>query len=78
MTTHRTDLLSASAGLRFVIIGRNREKSEALAGAHAIERVGTDLDAAFASRQGEIFFDAVTTQMRASLVRKAIHAGKAR
>jgi predicted dehydrogenase len=60
-----------------IIIGRNREKLEALAKQYGLERVGTDLDAALADPQNEIFFDAATTQMRASLLRKAIAAGKA-
>ena len=59
-----------------VIVGRNREKLESLARAHAIERVSTDLDACLADRRDEIFFDAATTQMRAVLLRKAIAAGK--
>ena len=60
-----------------IIIGRNREKLEALAERHGLERVGTDLEAALAAPQDEVFFDAGTTQMRASLLRKAIAAGKA-
>jgi predicted dehydrogenase len=60
-----------------IIIGRNREKLEALAKRHGLERVGTDLEAALAAPQDEVFFDAGTTQMRASLLRQAIAAGKA-
>jgi predicted dehydrogenase len=59
-----------------IIIGRNREKLEALAAAHGIGRFGTDLDAALADPRDEIFFDAATTQMRGELIRKAIAAGK--
>ncbi|MBB5694542.1 Gfo/Idh/MocA family protein [Muricoccus pecuniae] len=59
-----------------IIVGRNREKLEALARAHGIERVGTDLDAALRDPEDTIFFDAATTQMRAALIRKAIGAGK--
>jgi predicted dehydrogenase len=59
-----------------IIVGRNREKLEALAAAHGIGRVGTDLDAALADGRDEIFFDAATTQMRGELIRKAIAAGK--
>ncbi|WP_376099011.1 Gfo/Idh/MocA family protein [Roseomonas sp. CCTCC AB2023176] len=59
-----------------IIIGRNREKLEALARAHSVERVGTDLDAALANPDDTVFFDAATTQMRAELIRKAIAAGK--
>jgi predicted dehydrogenase len=60
-----------------IIIGRNREKLEILAKRYGLERFGTDLDAALADPRNEIFFDAATTQMRASLLRKAITAGKA-
>ena len=58
-----------------ILVGRNREKLEALARAHGVERVGTDLDEALANKEDEIFFDAGTTQMRAALIRKAIAAG---
>jgi predicted dehydrogenase len=60
-----------------IIVGRNREKLEALAKEYGLERVGTDLKVALAAPQDEVFFDAGTTQMRASLLRKAIAAGKA-
>lgn len=59
-----------------VIVGRNRGKLDALAKAHRIERVSTDLDACLADGKDEIFFDAATTQLRAGLIRKAIDAGK--
>ncbi|HET6305634.1 MAG TPA: Gfo/Idh/MocA family oxidoreductase, partial [Rhodopila sp.] len=59
-----------------ILVGRNRGKLEALAAAHGVERVTTDLDAAIADPRDEIFFDAATTQMRGALVRKAIAAGK--
>ncbi len=59
-----------------IIVGRNREKLEALANEHGVERVGTDLDAALANPQDEVFFDAGATKMRAALLRRAIDAGK--
>ena len=59
-----------------ILVGRNREKLEELAKAHGIARVSTDLDACLADPKDEVFFDAATTQMRASLLRKAIAAGK--
>ena len=59
-----------------VLVGRNREKLEALARAHGMSRVSTDLDACLADPKDEVFFDAATTQMRAALLRKAIAAGK--
>ena len=60
-----------------ILIGRDRERLEALARQHGVERVGTDLDVALANPEDSIFFDAATTQMRASLLRHAIAAGKA-
>jgi predicted dehydrogenase len=59
-----------------IIIGRNAEKMEALAKAHNITRWGTDLDAALANQSDTVFFDAGTTQMRPTLLAKAIRAGK--
>jgi len=59
-----------------ILIGRNAEKVQALAKAHGIERWGTDLDAALANPDDTVFFDAGTTQMRPSLLAKAIRAGK--
>ena len=59
-----------------ILVGRNREKLEALAVANGVERVSTDLEAALHNPEDEIFFDAGTTQMRAELIRRAIAAGK--
>ena len=59
-----------------VLVGRDRAKLDALAKAHGIERVSTDLDACLADRNDTIFFDAATTQMRPTLLAKAIAAGK--
>jgi predicted dehydrogenase len=59
-----------------ILIGRNAEKIEALAKAHGVERFGTDLNAALASKDDTIFFDAGTTQMRPGLLEQAINAGK--
>ena len=47
-----------------ILVGRNADKTEALARAHGVARWTTDLGAALASRDDEIFFDAGTTQMR--------------
>jgi len=49
---------------------------EALARAHGGLRWGTDLDRALANPDDTVFFDAATTQMRPTLVKKAIAAGK--
>ena len=59
-----------------ILVGRNEEKLAALAQAYGIARWTTDLDAALADPNDELFFDAATTQMRANLVRRAIEAGK--
>jgi predicted dehydrogenase len=59
-----------------VLIGRNAQKIAALAAAHGIARYGTDLDRALESKDDAVFFDAASTQMRPSLLKKAIKAGK--
>ena len=59
-----------------ILIGRNAEKIEALARRHGVERWSTDLNAALANRDDEVFFDAGTTQMRPELLERAIKAGK--
>ncbi len=59
-----------------ILIGRNAEKIEALAKAHGITRWGTDLDEALTNKEDTVFFDAGTTQMRPTLLAKAIRAGK--
>jgi predicted dehydrogenase len=59
-----------------ILIGRNAEKIEALAKAHHIARWGTNLDEALASQEDAVFFDAGTTQMRPTLLTKALRAGK--
>ena len=59
-----------------IIVGRDRDKIEALAKKHAIARWSTDLDAALANPEDTVFFDAGTTLMRAGLLEKALAAGK--
>jgi len=59
-----------------VLIGRDAGKIEALARTHGIERWGTDLDAALANPEDTVFFDAGTTQMRPTLLARALRAGK--
>ena len=59
-----------------ILIGRNAEKMEALTKANGITRFGTDLDKALANKDDTVFFDAGTTQMRPTLLAKAIQAGK--
>jgi predicted dehydrogenase len=59
-----------------ILVGRSAEKTEALARAHGVERWTTDLAAALANQDDEVFFDAATTQMRPAVVEQAIEAGK--
>ncbi|WP_373236108.1 Gfo/Idh/MocA family protein [Cohaesibacter celericrescens] len=59
-----------------IIVGRNANKIEALAKKHNVERWTTDLDAALANPDDTVFFDAASTQLRPTLLRKAIEAGK--
>ena len=59
-----------------ILIGRGEERMQALARQHGIERWGTDLDKALANKDDTVFFDAATTLMRPSLIKKAIAAGK--
>ena len=59
-----------------ILVGRNAEKIEALANTHGVERWTADIDAALANSEDTVFFDAATTQLRASLLKKAMDAGK--
>ncbi|SLN61096.1 Gfo/Idh/MocA family protein [Roseisalinus antarcticus] len=59
-----------------IIVGRNADKIEALAKKHGVTRWTTDLEAALADPEDEIFFDAASTAMRPGLLRRAIDAGK--
>ncbi|MGE3066764.1 MAG: Gfo/Idh/MocA family protein [Hyphomicrobiaceae bacterium] len=59
-----------------ILIGRNAEKIEALARKYGVERWSTDLDKALDDPKDEVFFDSATTQMRPTLLEKAINKGK--
>lgn len=59
-----------------ILVGRDAGKVAALAAAHGIARSGGDLDAALANPDDSVFFDAGTTQMRPTLLAKALRAGK--
>lgn len=59
-----------------ILVGRNADKIRRLAELHKVERWTTDLDAALANKDDQIFFDAASTQLRCDLLRKAIAAGK--
>jgi len=59
-----------------LLVGRNGEKLQELAAEHGVDRWTTDIDAALASRDHPVFFDAASTRLRPHLLRKAIAAGK--
>ncbi|MCQ8783473.1 Gfo/Idh/MocA family protein [Mangrovibrevibacter kandeliae] len=59
-----------------ILVGRNAEKVGAIAKRYGVERWTDDIDAALADPNDSLFFDAGTTQMRGSLLSKAIAAGK--
>ena len=59
-----------------ILVGRNAEKIEHLAKTHGIGRWTTDLDEALKNAGDTVFFDAGTTQMRPTLLAKAVRAGK--
>lgn len=59
-----------------ILVGRNPDKVEGLARAHDVERWTTDLDAALANPDDTVFFDAASTKLRPTLLKRAIDAGK--
>jgi predicted dehydrogenase len=59
-----------------ILIGRNAQKVEELAGKYGVERWSTDLAKALQNPDDEIFFDAASTQLRPKLLKQAIRAGK--
>ena len=59
-----------------ILVGRRPDALRALAKAHGIERVATDLDQALANKADTVFFDAASTQLRPVVVKQAIAAGK--
>jgi predicted dehydrogenase len=60
-----------------ILVGRNPDKLRALARAHGVARVAASLDEALRDPFNRIYFDAQTTDRRATAVRLAIAAGKA-
>lgn len=60
-----------------ILTGRNHDKLKALAERTGVARFTTDLDAALANPEDQIFFDASGTLQRAGFVEKAVKAGKA-
>jgi predicted dehydrogenase len=59
-----------------ILVGRSAEKLQSLARAWGIERWTTDLTKALKDPKDEIFFDAASTQLRPTLLKRAIAAGK--
>ena len=59
-----------------ILVGRNAGKVESLAKAHGIDRWTTDLAAALKDKNDTVFFDAASTQLRPTLLKQAIAAGK--
>ena len=59
-----------------ILVGRNAEKLAALAASAGVARWSTDLDAALADPDDELFFDSAFTASRPGLARRAIAAGK--
>jgi len=59
-----------------ILVGRNAGKVEELAGAQGIERWTTDLAKALKDKNDTVFFDAASTQLRPTLLKQAIAAGK--
>jgi predicted dehydrogenase len=58
-----------------LLVGRTAAKVEALAREHGVHRWTTDLDAAL-NGEDEVFFDAASTQLRPTLLKRAIAARK--
>ena len=61
---------------RLLLVGRDEGRVAALARAHNIADWTTDIDAALASRDHAIFFDAAATGQRVATFERAIAAGK--
>jgi predicted dehydrogenase len=59
-----------------ILVGRRLDALQVLAKVHGVERVTTDLDQALANKADTVFFDAASTQLRPTLLKRAIAAGK--
>jgi predicted dehydrogenase len=59
-----------------ILVGRRSDALRALAQTHRLERSTTDLDAVLADKGYTVFFDAASTQLRPTILKKAIAAGK--
>jgi predicted dehydrogenase len=61
---------------RLILVGRDKTRLAAVAQAHGVAEWTTSLESALADPSFTIFFDAAATQQRASVIEKAIAAGK--
>jgi predicted dehydrogenase len=59
-----------------VLVGRNRNKLEAIAGETGVRNISTDLDSVLSDDRYQIYFDALVTGLRVENVKKAVAAGK--
>ena len=59
-----------------ILVGRNKDKLQALGEKYNISRWSTNFDECLADPKNAIYFDAQTTVRRADAIRKAIKAGK--
>ncbi|MFK7854908.1 MAG: Gfo/Idh/MocA family protein [Granulosicoccus sp.] len=59
-----------------ILVGRNENKISALAAELNVDRYTTDLAAALANENDTLFFDSASTQLRPSILKQAIDAGK--
>ena len=59
-----------------VLVGRDEGKLRRIAERHGLERWTTDLDAALAEPDAQVYFDALLTTQREKPLRSAIRAGK--
>ena len=59
-----------------ILVGRNAAKVQELARQHGVSRWTTDLAKALNSKSDAVFFDAASTQLRPTLLKRAIAAGK--
>ncbi|MFC7374985.1 Gfo/Idh/MocA family protein [Brachybacterium sp. GCM10030268] len=60
-----------------LLVGRNEEKLTAVATRHGLTQWTTDVEAALADEDYEVYFDALVTNLRVANLKKAITAGKA-
>jgi predicted dehydrogenase len=59
-----------------ILVGRNAARLEEIAGTHGLSRWTTDLEAALAEPDVEVYFDAQVTEARDKAIRTALEAGK--